>query len=61
MKDVGYNILADHVFSQVEKEGNRFRLFSSIIGHCCNGNMADKADQMRVTGKRTVKNKTCVG
>jgi hypothetical protein len=55
MKDVGYNILAGHLFSQMENDGNQFRLFSGIIGHCCNGNAVDKEDQMRISGKRKVK------
>jgi hypothetical protein len=33
MKDVGFNILAEHLFSQMDKDGNQFRLFRSIIGH----------------------------
>jgi hypothetical protein len=40
MKDVDYNILAEHMFSQMDKDGNQFILFSGIIGHlrkwqCC--------------------------
>jgi hypothetical protein len=46
MKDVGFNILAEHLFSQVDKDGNQFRLFSSIIGHRRSGNKIDKDDQM---------------
>jgi hypothetical protein len=48
MKDVGYNILAEHLFSQIEKDGNQFRIFSGIIGHRHNGNAVDKEDQMRL-------------
>jgi hypothetical protein len=44
MKDVGFNILAEHLFSQMDKDGNQFRLFSSIIGHRRNGNAIDKDD-----------------
>jgi hypothetical protein len=61
MKDVGYSILAEHLFSQVDKEGNQSHLFIIIIGHHRNGNTVDKADQMRVTGKRKVKMKTLAG
>jgi hypothetical protein len=32
MKDVGFNILAEHLFSEVDKDGNQLRLFSSIFG-----------------------------
>jgi hypothetical protein len=42
MKDGGYNILAQHIFSQVDKDCNQFRLFSGIIGHRRNGNAVDK-------------------
>jgi hypothetical protein len=61
MKDVGYNILAEHLFSQMDKDGNQFRLFSGIIGHRRNGNAVDKEDQMRISGKRKVKKKTLSG
>jgi hypothetical protein len=42
MKDVGYNILAEHLFSQMDKDGNQFRLCSGIIGHRHNGIDVDK-------------------
>jgi hypothetical protein len=58
MKDVGYNILAEHIFSQMEKDGNHFRLFSGIIGHRRNDNAVDKEDQIRISDKRKVKKKT---
>jgi hypothetical protein len=61
MKDVGYNILAVHLFSQMDKDGNQFRLFSGIIGHRHNGNAVDKEDRMRIYGKRKVKKKTLYG
>jgi hypothetical protein len=61
MKDFGYNILAEHLLSQVDKDGNQFRLFSCIIGHRRNGNAVDKEDQMGISGKRTIKKKTLSG
>jgi hypothetical protein len=64
MKDVGYNILAEHLFSQMDKDGNQFRLFRGISGNpCnrCNGNAVDKEDQMRISVKRKVKNKNISG
>jgi hypothetical protein len=61
MKDVGYNILAEHLFSQMDKDGNQFRLFSGIIGHRHNGNAVDTEDQMRISGKIEVKKKTLSG
>ena len=32
-KDIAYNMLAEHLFSQVDSEGNQYRLFSGIINH----------------------------
>jgi hypothetical protein len=61
MKDVGFNILAEHIFSQMDKDGKQFRLFSSIIGHRHNANTINKEDQMRITGKRKIKKKTLAG
>jgi hypothetical protein len=61
MKDVGYNFLAEHLFSQMDKDGNQFRLFRGIIGHRRNCNNVDKEDQMRISGKRKVKKKTISG
>jgi hypothetical protein len=61
MKDAGYNILAEHLFSQMDKDGNQFRLFSGIICHHRNGNAVEKKDQMRIYGKRKVKKKTLSG
>jgi hypothetical protein len=61
IKDVGYNILAEHIFSQMDKDDNQFRLFSDIIGHRRNDNAVDKEDQMRISGKRKVKKKTLSG
>jgi hypothetical protein len=61
MKDVGFNILAEHIFSQIDKDGNQFILFSSIIGHRRIENAIDKEDQIRINGKRKIKKKTLTG
>jgi hypothetical protein len=61
MKDVGFNILAEHLFSQMDKDGNRFRFFRRIIGHRRNANKIDKEDQIRITGKIKIKKKTLAG
>jgi hypothetical protein len=61
IKDIDYNILAEHLFSQMDKDGNQFRLFSGIIGHRRNGNAVDNEYQMRISGKRKVKNKSIYG
>jgi len=31
--DVGYNLLAESLYSEVNSEGNQFRLFHNIINH----------------------------
>jgi hypothetical protein len=46
MKDVGFNILSEHLFSQIDKDGNQFRLFSGISGHHRNVNTIDKDGQV---------------
>ncbi len=40
-----YNIIAEHLFSQVNEEGNQNRLFKEIVGHRKNAKAIDKADQ----------------
>jgi len=32
-RDVSYNTLAEHLFSQVDSEGNQYQLFREIINH----------------------------
>ena len=32
-KDIGYNILAEHLHSQMDDDGNVYKLFRGIIGH----------------------------
>jgi hypothetical protein len=32
-QDIAYNMLAEHLFSQVDEEGNQYRMFKAIIGH----------------------------
>jgi hypothetical protein len=45
----------------MDKDGNQFRLFSGIIGHRFNGNAVDKEDQMQISVKIKVNNKTLSG
>jgi hypothetical protein len=61
MKDVGYNILAENLFSQMDKDGTQFRLCSGIIGHRHNGNAVDKEYQIRISGEKKVKKKIISG
>ena len=59
-KDITYNILAEHLFSQVDSEGNQYRLFREIIHHRRKKSALDKADQYRIlnNGKRMMKKST---
>jgi hypothetical protein len=41
----------------MDKDGNHFIFFSSIIGHHRNANEIDKKDQMLITGKIKIKKK----
>jgi hypothetical protein len=47
-KRISHTILAKHLFSQVDSEGNQYRLFKEIINHR-KGNLAvEKSDQFRI-------------
>jgi hypothetical protein len=61
-QDIAYNMLAEHLFSQVDEEGNQYRMFKAIIGHRRKKDAVDKADQYTVhkNGKQ-VKKKTLRG
>lgn len=58
--DIGYNVIAEHLFSQVDKEGSQYCLFKEIIGHRKNSKAIDKADQYRPgrNGKQAKKQTT---
>jgi hypothetical protein len=43
-KDITYNILAEHLYSQVDKDGNQYRLFKEIINHRKKEMAVDKSD-----------------
>ena len=51
-KDVSFNVLAEHLFSQVDEEGNMYRLFKGIIAHRKLPSAIDKADQYRQVGNK---------
>lgn len=59
-KDISYNLLAEHLFSQVDAEGNQYRLFKEIIHHRKTKAAVDKADQYRIlnNGRRLMKKTT---
>ena len=61
-KDISYNLLAEHLFSQVDSEGNQYRLFSGIVNHRRTKAALDKADQYRILDNgRRIKKKTTAG
>jgi hypothetical protein len=56
-------MLAEHLYSQVDNDGNQYRLFKEIINHRKKNLPVDKSDQYRVdkrTGKKE-KKKTTMG
>lgn len=59
-KDISYNLLAEYLFSQVDSEGNQYRLFREIINHRKTKSALDKADQYRIAsnGRRYMKHTT---
>jgi hypothetical protein len=61
-KDISFNTLAEHLFSQVDEEGKQYRLFREIIGHRRNKAAIEKTDQYRTDGRgRRFKKKTTAG
>ena len=60
-KDISYNILAEHLHSQMDDEGNAYKLFWGIIGHREKVGAVDMADQYRQVGNKQVKKKTLAG
>ncbi len=60
-KDVAYNIIAEHLFSQVDEEGNQYRIFKEIVNHRKTKRAVERSDQYRIdrrTGRRTKKSTT---
>jgi hypothetical protein len=53
-QDIAYYVLAEHLFSQIDEEGNQYWMFKAIIGHRRKKDAVDKADQYIVhkNGKR---------
>jgi hypothetical protein len=60
-KDVSFNVLAEHLYSQVDEEGNIHRLYKGIVAHRKLPSAVDKADQFRQIGNKRVKKKTTAG
>uniref|UniRef100_A0A6U5JYV1 Uncharacterized protein n=1 Tax=Corethron hystrix TaxID=216773 RepID=A0A6U5JYV1_9STRA len=44
-KDVAYNVIGEHLYSQVGEEGNQYQLFRAIVAHRRTKAAIDKADQ----------------
>ena len=59
--DVSYNTLAEHLYSQVDSEGNQYQIFKEIVGHRKRKSAVDKADQYTTHNGRKVKKKTTAG
>ena len=59
-RDVSYNTIAEHLYSQVDEEGNQFHIFREIVSHRKRKGAVDKADQFRVdsSGNRKKKKTT---
>ena len=61
-QEVSFNILAEHLLSQFDEEGNQYHIFKEIVDHHKNPKKAvDKADQYLTKGNRKYKRKTTVG
>ena len=60
-QEISFNVLAEHLFSQVDEEGNMTKLFKGIVGHRRKQNAIDKADQYRYVNGRKIKKKTTTG
>ena len=44
-KDISYNLLAEHLFSQLDSDGYQFRLFHETMHHRGKKPVLDKTDQ----------------
>lgn len=60
-QDVSYNILAEHLYSQVDSDGNQYQIFREIINHRRNKSAVAKEDGFNVdkrSGKKRRKKTT---
>ena len=60
-KDISYNLLAEHLYSQVDSEGNQYRLFNGLIGHRKRSSAVDKIDGYRHSKGTKIRKKTTTG
>jgi hypothetical protein len=60
-QEISYNILAEHLYTQCDSEGNQYQIFREIINHWKNKKAVDKADQYTTIGYKRSKKKTLAG
>ena len=60
-KDIGFNVLAEHLFSQVDTEGNQYRIFREIINHRRRDSAVAKEDGFRKSKRNKIRKKTSTG
>jgi hypothetical protein len=61
-RDITFNLLSEHLYSQVDSEGPQYRIFKEIINHRKNKNVLDKEDGYRTLANGTwVPKKSVVG
>jgi hypothetical protein len=60
-REVLYNILSENLFSQIDKEGNQYRLFKCIVNHRKSQRAVDKANQYCVINGQKYMKKTTAG
>jgi hypothetical protein len=58
---LAYNVIAEHMFSQVDEDGNQYQLFREIVGHRKNKRAIDKTDQYRSANGKMTKKQTTAG
>ena len=59
--DVAYNVIVEHLFSQVDEDGNQYQLFQEIVGHRKTKRAIDKTNQYRSTNGKTTKKQMTAG
>ena len=53
-----YKFLYEHLYSQLDEEGNKYRLFKSLIGHMKKISAVDKVDGYRLVNGKRINKKT---
>ena len=61
-QEISFNILAEHLLTQIDEEGNQYQIFKEIVDHRKDEKKAvDKADQYFKKGNRKHKRKMTTG